>query len=338
MIVGNRQEATGNRKRAKIVGFALSSLLFALCSSIEAQQKAKTPRIGWLGYATLGSRIELFRRELRELGYVEGSNVTIEVRTADDKIDRLRVLAEELTRLKVDVLVVPSTPGAIAAKNITRTIPIVFIVSSDPVAAGLVDSLARPGENVTGFTTIGAVLAGKRLELLKEAVPHLPRVVGVLWNSDDPTSLQQWKESQLPARDLGLQLHSMEVRSTGGLENAFKAATKARSAALAVTHSAPFVSARERIAELATKNRLPGIYPRGDFVVSGGLISYGVDEVEPYRRAASIVDRILKGTKPADLPVEQSTKFEMVVNLKAAKQIGVTIPPNVLARADRVIR
>jgi putative ABC transport system substrate-binding protein len=234
--------------------------------------------------------------------------------------------------------VVPSTPGTIAAKNITRTIPIVFIVSSDPVAAGLVDSLARPGENVTGFTTIGAVLAGKRLELLKEAVPHLPRVVGVLWNSDDPTSLQQWKESQLPARDLGLQLHSMEVRSTGGLENAFKAATKARSAALAVTHSAPFVSTRQRIAELATKNRLPGIYPRGDFVISGGLISYGVDEVEPYRRAASIVDRILKGTKPADLPVEQPTKFEMVVNLKTAKQIGVTIPPNVLARADKVIR
>jgi putative tryptophan/tyrosine transport system substrate-binding protein len=327
----------GNRKRAKIVGFALSTLLLALCSSVGAQQPTKAPRIGWLGLAGPGSRIELFRRELRELGYVEGSNITIEVRTADDKIDRLRVLADELTRLKVDVLVVPSTPGAIAAKNITRTIPIVFIGSADPVAAGLVDSLARPGGNVTGFTTIGSILAGKRLEVLKETVPHLPRVA-VLWNSDDPTSLQQWKESQLPARDLGLQLYSMEVRSTGGLENAFKAATKARSAALAVTHSAPFVSARQRIAELAITNRLPGIYARGDFVLSGGLISYGVDEVEPYRRAASIVDRILKGTKPADLPVEQATKFEMVVNLKTAKQIGVTIPPNVLARADKVIR
>jgi putative ABC transport system substrate-binding protein len=309
----------------------------ALGSSVEAQQPGKAPRIGWLGLAGVGTRIEVFRRELRELGYVEGSNITIEVRTADDKIDRLRVLAEELTRLKVDVLVVPSTPGAMAAKNTTRTIPIVFIGSADPVAAGLVDSLARPGGNVTGFTTIGSILAGKRLELFKETVPNLSRIA-VLWNSDDPTSLQQWKESQLPARDLGLQLHSMEVRSTGGLENAFKAATKARSAALAVTHTAPFVSARQRIAELAIKNRLPAIYPRGDFVISGGLISYGGDGVEPYRRVASIVDRILKGAKPADLPVEQPRKFEMVINLKTAKQIALSIPPNVLARADRVIR
>ena len=321
-----------------ICSVAVCALLLALCSSVEAQQKAKAPRIGWLGLAGSGSRIELFRRELRELGYIEGSNITIEVRTADDKIDRLRLLADELVRLQVDVLMVPSTPGAIAAKNITRTIPIVFIGSADPVAAGLIDSLARPGGNVTGFTTIGSVLAGKRLELLKETVPNLSPMVAVLWNSDDPTSLQQWKESQLAARDLDFQLHSMEVRNTGGLENAFKAATKARSAALAVTHSAPFVSARQQIAELAIKNRLPGIYARGDFVISGGLISYGVDEVEPYRRAASIVDRILKGAKPADLPVERSTKFEMVVNLKTAKQIGLTIPPSVSARADRVIK
>jgi putative tryptophan/tyrosine transport system substrate-binding protein len=321
----------------QLFSLALGALLLALCSSVDAQLTAKAPRIGWLGFAGPGTRIGLFRRELRGLGYVEGSNITIEVRTADDKIDRLRVLAEELTQLKVDVIVAPSTPGAMAAKSITRTIPIVFIGSADPVTAGLVDSLARPGGNVTGFTTIGSVLAGKRLELLKETDPNLSRVA-VLWNSDDPTSFQQWKESQLPARDLDLQLHSMEVRSTSGLENAFKAATKARSTALAVTHSAPFVSARQRIAELAIKNRLPGINPRGDFVISGGLISYGGDEVEPYKRAASIVDRILKGAKPADLPVEQPTKFELVINLKTAKQIGLTIPPNVLARADRVIR
>ena len=241
------------------------------------------------------------------------------------------MLAEELVRLKVDVLVVPSTPGAIAAKNITRTIPIVFIGSADPVAAGLVDSLARPGGTSPGSPPSGPYWLENDWRCSKKPCPSPP--CAVLWNSDDPTSLQQWKESQLPARDLGLQLHSMEVRSTSELENAFKAATNARSAALAVTHSAPFVSARQRIAELAIKNRFPGMYPRGDFVVSGGLISYGVDEVEPYRRAASIVDRILKGTKPADLPVEQSTKFEMVINLKTAKQIGLSIPPNVLAQS-----
>jgi putative ABC transport system substrate-binding protein len=232
---------------------------------------------------------------------------------------------------------VPSTPGALAAKNATRTIPIVFTGSGDPVAAGLVDGLSRPGGNITGFTTIGAVLAGKRLELLKEIIPNLSRVA-VLWDSHDPTTAQQLKESQLPARGLGLQLHSMEVSSTEKYAGAFKEATKARSAALAVTHSAPFVSNRQRIADLATKNRLPAIYPRGDFVESGGLMSYGADQTEPYRRVALIVDKILKGTKPADIPVEQPTKFELVINLKAAKQIGLTIPQSVLYRADKVIK
>jgi ABC-type uncharacterized transport system substrate-binding protein len=315
----------------------LTVLLLTSIHLAEAQQQAKVPKIGWLGVAVSGTRIELFRRELRELGYIEGKNIAIEVRSADDKLDRLPVLADELTRLKVDVLVVPSTSGALAAKNATRTIPIVFISSADPVTAGLVDSLPRPGGNITGFTTIGAVLAGKRLELLKEIVPNLSRVA-VLWDSHDPTTAQQWKESQLPARELRLQLHSMEVSRADKYEDAFKEATKARSAALAVTHSAPFVSNQKRIADLATKNRLPAIYPRGDFVASGGLMSYGVDEAEPYRRAASMVDKIFKGTKPADIPVEQPTKFELIINLKTAKQIGLTIPPNVLARADRVIR
>jgi putative ABC transport system substrate-binding protein len=275
-------------------------LLLADARYAEAQL-VKIPKIGWLGYAVLGSRIELFQRELRELGYIEGKNIAIEVRSADDKLDRLPVLADELIRLKVDVLVVPSTPGALAAKNATRTIPIVFTGSGDPVAAGLVDSLSRPGGNITGFTTIGAVLAGKRLELLKEIIPNLSRVA-VLWDSHDPTTAQQWNESQLPARGLGLQLHSMDVSSAEKYASAFKEATKARSAALAVTHSAPFVSNRQRIADLATKNRLPAIYSRGDFVESGGLMSYGADQTEPYRRVALIVDKILKGTKPADIP------------------------------------
>jgi putative ABC transport system substrate-binding protein len=303
----------------------------------EAQQTANVPKIGWLGYAGSGTTIELFRRELRKFGYVEGKNIGIEVRSADDNVDRLPVIADELTRLKVDILVVPSTAGALAAKNSTQTIPIVFIGSGDPVAAGLIDSLARPGGNITGFTTVGAMLAGKRLELLKDTVPNLSRVA-VLWDSHDPTTAQQWKESQLPARDFGLQLHSMDVRGAGKLESAFKEATQARSAALAVTHSAPFVSNQQTIADLAMKNRLPAIYPRGDYVASGGLLAYGVDEAEPYRRAASIVAKILKGAKPADLPVEQPTKFELIVNLKTAKQIGLTIPPHVLARADKVIK
>ncbi len=212
-----------------------------------------------------------------------------------------------------------------------------FLASGDPVTAGLVDTLPRPGGNITGFTTVGSVLAGKRLELLKESVMNLSRIA-VLWDSRDPTTAQQWKESQLPARELGLQLYSMEVSKADKYEEAFKEATKAYSAALSVTHSARFASNRQRIAELAAKNRLPTIYARGDYVESGGMMSYGHDPVEPFRRAAVLVDKIIKGAKPAELLVEQPTKFELVINLKTAKQIGLTIPPNVLARADKVIR
>jgi putative ABC transport system substrate-binding protein len=246
-------------------------------------------------------------------------------------------LAEELVHLKVDVLIAPTTVEVLAAKNATRTIPIVFFNVPDPVASGLVDSLARPGGNITGFTTITAVLAGKRLELLKETVPNLSRVA-LLWDPQNPAAAQQWKESQQPARELGLQLHSMEVSSADKFEGAFKEAVKAHSAALAVTQNALVASNQKRIVELVAKNRLPAIFTSGNYVVSGGLMSYGADQVEPFRRAASMVDKILKGTKPADLPVEQPTKFELIINLKAAKQIGLTIPPNVLVRADRVIR
>jgi putative tryptophan/tyrosine transport system substrate-binding protein len=326
--------------RKNVSCFALCALLFALCSSVEAQQQAKVAKIGWLGArpsATAGEQRELFWRAFRTLGYVEGKNIAIEYRYADNQLDRLPALADELVRLKVDVLLTPSSAEALAAKNSTRTIPIVFLGTGDPVAAGLVDSFARPGGNITGFTTIAPVLAGKRLELLKETVPKLSRVA-VLWNPQIPGLSSQWKESQLAALELGLQLHSMEVRSANEFESAFKEATKAGSAALAVTGSPFMNSYQKQIADLAIKNRIPAIYTRGDYVAGGGLMSYGTDLAELYKRAASMVDKILRGTKPSDIPVEQPTKFEFIVNLKTAKQIGVTIPPNVLARADKVIR
>jgi len=317
---------------------ALALVSFRLA---DAQQNEKIPKIGWLGAraATPGSGTgsELLLRELRKLGYVEGKNIAIEYRRADNRLDRLPTLADELIRLRVDVLVTPSTPSALAAKNATRTIPIVFSIGGDPVAAGVVDSLARPGGNITGFTTISEVLAGKRLELLKETVPNLSRVA-VLWDPRNPGSTQEWKESQLPARELNLRLHSMEVSSADKYEDAFKEAAKAHNAALAVTLSPLIISNQKRIADLAAKNRLPSIYPRRDFVESGGLMSYGPDEIEPYRRAAVMVDKILKGAKPADIPVEQPTKFELMINLKTAKALGLTIPPVVMMRVQTVIK
>jgi putative tryptophan/tyrosine transport system substrate-binding protein len=318
---------------------ALCAMLLALSFPLEAQQQSKIPKIGWLGVRPAASDpgAEEFGRELRALGYVEGKNIVFEYRSADDKLDRLPALAEELVRLKVDVLLASTTPAAVAAKNATRTIPIVFYGGFDPVALGLVDSLARPGGNVTGFTSIAVVLAGKRLELLKETVPKLSRVA-VLWDPQNPGSAQQWKESQLPARELGLQLHSIEVSSADKFEAAFKEATRARSTALALLASPFFYSNQKQLADLATKNRLPAIYPRGEFVASGGLMSYGADQAESIKRVAAMVDKILKGTKLADLPVEQPMKFELIINLKTAKQIGLTIPSNVLVRADRVIR
>jgi putative ABC transport system substrate-binding protein len=320
------------------IGLALCAVLLALTFPTLAQQQAKVAKIGWLAIrpASAGGQ-EVIRRMLREIGYVEGKNIAFEDRFADDKLERLPALADELVRLKVDVLLTPSTPAALAAKNATRTIPIVFLNVADPVAAGLVDSLARPGGNITGFTTIEAVLAGKRLELLKETVPKLSHVA-VLWDPQNPGSTQEWKESQLPARELGLQLRSMEVSSADKFEDGFKEATKARSAAVAVTLSALISSNQKRITDLASKNRLPAMYPRGDFVASGGLMSYGADQIEPYRRAAVYVDKILKGAKPADLPVEQPTKFELMINLKTAKALGLTVPPVVLMRAEKVIK
>jgi putative tryptophan/tyrosine transport system substrate-binding protein len=323
------------------IGFSsilIVATLFAIAVRAEAQSQGKVPKIGWLSARRASnSGQETIVRMLHDLGYVEGKNVAFEYRFADNKLDRLPALADELVRLKVDVLLTPGTPGALALKKATRTIPIVFLDVTDPVAAGLVDSLARPGGNITGFSSIEAVLAGKRLELLKETVSKLSRVA-VLWDPRNPGSTQEWKESQLAARELGLQLHSMEVSSAGKYQDAFKEAIRARSGAVAVLSAPLDTSNQEQIAELAARNRLPAIYVQGSFVTNGGLMSYGPDRTERYRRIAVFVDKILKGTKPADLPVEQPTKFEFIINLKAAKQIGLTIPPNVLARADKVIR
>jgi putative ABC transport system substrate-binding protein len=322
--------------------FSLFTLfLLAAGSSARAEQPAKVAKIGWLetrsSARSTGSTPgrELFQRELRKLGYVEGKNLAIEYRSGENKLNRLPALADELVHLNVDVLVTGSTAATLAVKNATKTIPIVFLSRSDPVALGLVDSLATPEGNITGFTSIGSLLAGKRLELLKETIPKLSRVA-VLWNPQNSASAQSWKESQLAARELGVQLYSMEVKGADKFETLFKEAIQARSAALVVTQS-PFINFYlTQIADLAIKSRLPTISPRGDFVEGGGLMSYGPDQVEPYRRLASMVDKILKGAKPADLPVEQPMKFELVVNLKTANQIGLTIPPNVLARADKV--
>ena len=325
----------------RLVGLVLATILLATVQPTEAQQQAKIAKIGWLGArpasreASAGS--EVIRRMLGERGYVEGKNIAIEYRSADNKLDRLPALADELVRLKVDVILTPSPPAALAAKNATRMIPIVFNSISDPIALGLVDSLARPGGNITGVTNIASELSGKRLEILKETNPKLSRVA-LLWNRQGSSSAHPWKEGQLAAKELGLQLYSMEVSSADKYESAFKEATKAGSAALAVTLSPLANANQKRIADLATKHRLAAIYPRGDYVASGGLMSYGADQAEAYRRVAIFVDKILKGTKPADIPVEQPTKFEFIINLKAAKQIGLTIPPNVLARADKVIR
>jgi putative tryptophan/tyrosine transport system substrate-binding protein len=321
-------------------GRMVAGLLLAvlLLTPAGAQQTTKMAKIGWLGTRPASgptSGPTVIQQELSELGYIEGKNITFERRYTEGKLDRLPGTANELVRLNVDLILNGSTPSAKALKNATKTFPLVFWTEGDPVVAGLVDSLARPGGNITGFTTISPVIAGKRLELLKEIVPRLSRVA-VLWTPRQ--SDQSWEETQLAGRKLGLQIHSMELTNRDQFGNAFKEAMKAGSAALVVTPNPLTNSNRKLIAELAAQNRLAVMYPREDFVESGGLMSYGADRTEVYKRVASMAVRILKGTKPAEIPVEQPRNFELVINLKAAKQIGLTIPPNVRARADRVIR
>ena len=323
--------------RKTILNVMLATLLLTTNSIVWAQQ-TKVRKIGWLG-ARSSSAIgpAVIRPLLEELGYAEGKNVIFEYRFANDVHERLPALADEVVRMNVDVLITPAITAALALKKATRTIPIVFVGISDPIATGLVDSLARPGGNITGFTVIEAVLAGKRLELFKESVPGLSRI-SVLWDPKNRGSQQSWKENQSSARQLGLQLHSMEVSTADGFEAAFQEAIKAHSAGLAVTVFALLLSNQKRVAELAVKYRLPSIFSRQDFVEAGGLMSYGADRVEPYRRAAVMVDKILKGTKPAEIPIEQPTKFELMINLKTAKALRLTIPPLVMMRANEVIK
>ena len=328
-------------RRPKWVGLFVIVVALTVCEArAEAQPQARIPKIGWLSpnSPTTTTSLDLLLPELRKLGYIEGKNIAVESRYAEGNLDRLPALANELARLQVDIIVAGGLNDSLAAKKATRSIPIVFLGAvADPVASGLVDSLARPGGNITGFTTIAELLAGKRLELLKDTIPKLSRVA-VLWDSQGRATNPQWTESQHAAAQLGVQLHSMEVRRADQLDNAFKEAIKARCAALGVTQNALASNNQNRIVELATKNHLPTIYYRGDFVENGGLMSYGADSSEAVRRGAVFIDKILKGAKPADLPIEQPRKFGLIINLKAAKQIGLTIPPNVLARADKVIR
>ena len=321
--------------------FALGLLLCALCLPVAAQEPKKVPRIGFLsgGSPSSFSRFtEAFREGLRELGYVEEKNIAIEYKWAEGINDRLPNLAAELVRLKVDVIVTSGgTTTIFAAKNATERIPIVMASSSDPVETGLVNSLARPGGNITGLTLGGPELYGKRVELLRETVPRVSRA-GILFNPANPAAALALKETQAAAHALGLQLQSLEVRSPEDFESVFKAATKAQTGALIVTQQAPIFVHRQRVVALASKSRLPVMYAESEWPNVGGLMSYGPDINDNYRRAATYVDKILKGAKPAELPVERPTKFEFVINLKTAKQIGLTIPQSVLYQADKVIK
>ena len=329
--------------KAKVLVFALLTLILTTIHLVEAQQAAKVPRIGYLSSGspptTTPEFREAFRQGLRDLGYVEGKNIVIEYRWAEGKLDRLPELAAELVRLKVDIILAPNSGIARAAKKATTTIPIVMANGGNPFGDGLIASLARPGGNVTGLTNLSSELAGKRLELLKEILPRLDRVA-VLVSGLESTQSAQLKETQAAASSLQIHLQILEVRVADDFKRAFEAATKGRAGALTVVSgsSGLLLRNRKQIAELAVKNRLPTMYPQIAYINAGGLMSYAANEIDMYRRAATYVDKILKGRKPADLPVEQPIKFELIINLKAAKQIGLTIPPNVLARADKVIK
>ena len=329
--------------KAKILVYALPALILATIHLAEAQQLTKVPRIGYLhpGSAATASaaRMEAFRQGLRDLGYFEGKNIVIEWRYADGKSEAegLPELAAELVRIKVDVIVTTGTPAVRAIKSASATIPIIFAVISHPVENGIVASFARPGGNVTGLIILTEELSGKRLELLKETVPNVTRI-GVLSDLTNPTQALEWKEILAAAQVLGVKLRSLGLRSSNDFDSAFKAALRERALALITLPQPLMNSHRNLIVGFAAKNKLPAIYPAPEFTDAGSLMYYGPVYTELFRRAATYVDKILKGAKPADLPVEQPTKFEFIINLKTAKQIGLTIPPNMLARADRVIR
>jgi putative ABC transport system substrate-binding protein len=320
---------------------AMAGGLLAAPLAAEAQA-GKGHRIGYLGTnrAANPHLHEAFRQGLRDLGYVEGRNVVIEYRDAEGKLERLPALAAELVALKVDVIVAPGTPQALAAKQATRTIPIVFTAASDPVPDGLVTSLARPGGNVTGLATLSPELVGKGLEQLKRAVPEVSRLA-VLWQPGalgERTEKDMLKEADTAGRALGVRLQFVEARGPADVDRAFSDMTRARAGALTVLPSSMFLSERRRLVDLAARNRLPAVYAQREFVHAGGLMSYGPNVADLFRRGATYVDKILKGAKPADLPVEQPTKFELVINLKAEKALGLTIPQSLLRQADQVIK
>ena len=325
----------------KTIVFLVIGLVIA--SLAKAQQKPlKAPRIGYVSGtgdpSNPGPYVEALRQGLRDLGYIDGKNIAIEYRGAEGKLERIPNIINELVNLEVDVLVVPIRSAIFAAKHATKTIPIIMVTGVDPVATGMIDSLARPGGNITGVSTLNRELIGKRLELLTELIPKLSRV-GVLQNQDEPDRSDTFKEHETAGRSLNIQVQSLGVRGQNpDIEGAFKAAVRGRVNALITVTSAPLFVQRKRIADLAIKNRLPSMYQGRDWIEAGGLMSYSTSDLEAFRRAAYYVDKILKGTKPADLPVEQATKFELVINLKTAKALGLTIPPLVFMRADKVIK
>ena len=318
----------------------VAALVLALGAMVQAQQTAKVPRVGFLtagSPSTIAARIEALRQGLRELGYIEDKNVVIEWRFAEGKLERLADLVVELVRLNVDVILSAGAAVTGPAKDATRTIPIVMAQDTDPVGNGFVASLARPGGNITGLSSYSAELNGKRLELLKEIVPKLSRLA-LVGQSTYPGNAQALKETELAAEALKVKLQYLDVLDPKDIETSFREASKRRADGVLVLQSAVLNSQRKQTVDLATKSRLPTIYYAPEFLEIGGLMSYATSINDLYRRSATYVDKILKGAKPAELPVEQPKKFEFIVNLKAAKQIGLTIPPNVLARADKVIR
>jgi putative ABC transport system substrate-binding protein len=324
-------------RRAFVAGFGA---MLPVPLAAKAQLRTKVPRIGWLGgpsRETAQPFVQPFLQGLKDLGWVEGQNIVIEWRFAGGRAERLPDLAAELVRLRVELIVVPSTPTALAARNATTTIPLVTVGGNDPVTLGLVASLARPGGNITGLTvSFGPEIAGKQFELLKETLPKVSRV-SLLWNPATPGNDLALREAEAAGRRLGVELQSLEARSINDVDSAFAAMKAKRSGAFLVLADVMFVTHRSRLTQLAAKNRLPAMYAQREFVDDGGLISYGAEIANNFRRAATYVDKILKGAKPRDLPVERPTKFELVINLKTAKALGLTIPTALLARADEII-
>jgi ABC-type uncharacterized transport system substrate-binding protein len=337
MRVENEQYTSDNSTKCRFVAYAFCAILLALGNAASAQQM---PRLGFLGTTSpsdISARIEMFRQGLREAGYIEGQNIVIEYRWADGKPDRLPRLAAELVNLRVDIIVTHGEVAIRALKQATRTIPIVVGVTGDLVMTGHAVSLAHPGGNITGLVDTSPELSGKRLEILKEILPKISRIA-VLWNGANPVKRLDFKETEVAAQALGLRLQSLEVKKSDDFGSKLKAAVMPRAAALVVLHDALISSNTKSIVDFTAKNRLPAMYGAIELVDAGGLMSYAANIPDLFRRIATYVDKILKGAKPADLPIEQPTKFELVINLKSAKQIGLTVPPNVLARADRVIR